>query len=81
MARPNVIVAIATCFAVLSPAAGFAASRGTLDEHRSISRDDAFGGSQDGRRCIPLCNDDLSPCDPIQYKTADGRCDEPFGFR
>ena len=27
--------------------------------------------------CIPLCSMDTSPCDPPQFKAADGRCDYP----
>lgn len=29
--------------------------------------------------CDKLCERDASPCDPPQYKQADGRC-SPFGF-
>ena len=28
--------------------------------------------------CIPLCSMDTSPCDPPQFKAADGRCDYPM---
>lgn len=27
------------------------------------------------RVCIPMCPEDMLPCDPIYFKTADGRCD------
>lgn len=30
------------------------------------------------RVCQPLCVSDVTPCDPIQYKIADGRCTDPF---
>lgn len=28
------------------------------------------------RVCIPMCPEDLLPCDPISFKIADGRCDQ-----
>jgi hypothetical protein len=30
------------------------------------------------RVCIPLCSMDTSPCDPPEFKHADGRCDYPM---
>ncbi|MBV1705590.1 MAG: hypothetical protein KGQ37_00110 [Hyphomicrobiales bacterium] len=27
------------------------------------------------RVCVPLCPQDTLPCDPINFKIADGRCD------
>jgi hypothetical protein len=30
------------------------------------------------RVCQPLCSADTSPCDPPQFKAADGRCDYPM---
>jgi hypothetical protein len=30
------------------------------------------------RVCVPLCNMDTSPCDPPEFKHADGRCDYPI---
>jgi hypothetical protein len=30
------------------------------------------------RVCVPLCNMDTSPCDPPEFKHADGRCDYPM---
>ncbi|WP_036258944.1 hypothetical protein [Methylocapsa aurea] len=32
-------------------------------------------------KCEPLCPNDFSPCDPIYFKTEDGRCDGIGGFR
>jgi hypothetical protein len=35
-------------------------------------------GAQTSRRpkpaCRPMCDNDFSPCDPIYFKTEDGRC-------
>ena len=28
--------------------------------------------------CVPLCSMDTSPCDPPEFKHADGRCDYPM---
>jgi hypothetical protein len=28
--------------------------------------------------CIPLCSMDTTPCDPPQFKAADGRCGSPM---
>ena len=30
------------------------------------------------RVCHPLCVADVTPCDPMEYKIADGRCTDPF---
>jgi hypothetical protein len=30
------------------------------------------------RVCMPLCSMDTSPCDPPEFKHADGRCDYPM---
>ena len=32
------------------------------------------------RACPKMCPQDASPCDPIQFKIADGRCPPPFSF-
>jgi hypothetical protein len=66
---------------VLVPGAAYAGPYDDVSEHRSVTRDFAPGGSQDGGACILMCNEDESPCDPIQYKTADGRCRDPFHVR
>jgi hypothetical protein len=35
--------------------------------------------SQQGQRvCQPLCSTDTSPCDPPEFKAADGRCAYPM---
>ena len=41
------------------------------DEGRSV-----YTGPQ--RVCVPLCSMDTSPCDPPEFKHADGRCDYPM---
>jgi len=30
--------------------------------------------SEDGYYCVPQCRADFSPCDPLYFKRADGRC-------
>lgn len=30
------------------------------------------------RQCRPLCVADVTPCDPMEYKLADGRCPDMF---
>lgn len=34
-----------------------------------------------GRVCRKMCANDFSPCDPIYFKTEDGRCDGIEDFR
>lgn len=38
---------------------------------------DTLFGFQGGRYCRRLCVEDESPCDPVHFKTADGRCAHP----
>jgi hypothetical protein len=33
------------------------------------------------RVCVPLCSMDTTPCDPPEFKHADGRCDYPSLFQ
>jgi hypothetical protein len=35
---------------------------------------DPYWGKQDGYICRRWCLDDRNPCDPVQFKVADGRC-------
>ena len=35
---------------------------------------DPYYGRQGNRICPRLCEEDRSPCDPPEYKIADGRC-------
>ena len=42
-----------------------------FDEGRSV-----YAPAQ--RVCIPLCSMDTSPCDPPEFKHADGRCGYPM---
>jgi hypothetical protein len=39
---------------------------------------DPYYGRQDGRICARWCLQDRNPCDPPQFKVADGRCYEDF---
>jgi hypothetical protein len=36
---------------------------------------DPFWGIQDGLICRRWCLSDRTPCDPVRYKLADGRCE------
>ncbi len=36
---------------------------------------DGAPAPQAARRCLKMCAADESPCDPISYKLADGRCE------
>lgn len=38
------------------------------------NRQRGFEGPRAGPQCVPWCNWDSNPCDPPQYKIADGRC-------
>lgn len=44
---------------------------GAYDQGRSV-----YGAP---RVCQKLCSRDLSPCDPPEFKRADGRCTDPLG--
>ena len=35
-------------------------------------------GRTTGRLCRQLCAADVTPCDPPEYKIADGRCQDPM---
>jgi len=35
---------------------------------------DPYYGQQGDRICRRMCREDRSPCDPVHWKTADGRC-------
>jgi hypothetical protein len=39
---------------------------------------DPYYGRQGGRICPRWCLEDRNPCDPPQYKVADGRCFQDF---
>ena len=46
-----------------------------------VGASDQYGYPADPRNpnvCVKLCNGDNSPCDPIQFKTADNRCSNRF---
>jgi hypothetical protein len=38
------------------------------------SYEDPFFGTQNGQICRRWCVEDRQPCDPVQFKIADGRC-------
>jgi hypothetical protein len=61
---------------IAASVSGVAAQDNTVREHRSVypypySQPIAPG------RCNRLCDNDLSPCDPVEFKAADGRCSNP----
>jgi hypothetical protein len=41
---------------------------------------DPFWGRQGNNICRRWCLEDRSPCDPVQYKVADGRCNRDRTF-
>ncbi len=53
--------------------------RRVLNPYYTSGPVDAYGYPVSGRGayCMRLCPTDNNPCDPIQYKTADGRCGTP----
>ena len=40
---------------------------------------DYYGGNGRGAVCERICPHDTSPCDPISFKIADGRCNPGLG--
>ncbi len=55
---------VAAAVALVSPVA--AKSRKKHVEGTQVAREQV---------CRPLCNIDMTPCDPPEFKHADGRCD------
>lgn len=41
---------------------------------RRGSFEDPYYGTQNGQICRRWCVEDRQPCDPVQFKLADGRC-------
>jgi hypothetical protein len=35
------------------------------------------GAAANGFYCMPMCQSDMTPCDPPEYKRTDGRCSNP----
>jgi hypothetical protein len=64
--------------APLALAAGLLASAGAPDtavaQYQIGSFADPFWGRQGSYLCRRWCIDDRTPCDSVQYKAADGRC-------
>jgi hypothetical protein len=46
--------------------------------HRGQRADEGRTVYTPQRVCVALCNMDTSPCDPPEFKHADGRCDYPM---
>lgn len=50
--------------------------------HRRLSGPDSDYGwapyARSARMCQPLCQWDMTPCDPPEFKRADGRCTNPL---
>jgi hypothetical protein len=75
--RNSIIIALAGLIHL--SAGGNAIAQMSIDGYRQPSR--AGYSTQrgrdmtvDGRACIKLCPNDMLPCDPIYFKTADLRC-------
>lgn len=77
--------------AILTPLAAFPAAARVYDlgpyqggaaaAQYNYQRYGETGYARDGdirNTCVKLCRRDSSPCDPPEFKRADGRCDVPF---
>jgi hypothetical protein len=69
---PSVITIALVC-GLAAPASAERRQRGNSDRYEQAPIVDG------GRRyCQPLCTADTSPCDPMEFKRSDGRCNNPF---
>jgi hypothetical protein len=68
----NLMFAAACASAFLTPAA-MAQSRIHRDDDQYEKRY-RIPYHEEENYCIPQCPQDLSPCDPLYFKRADGRC-------
>jgi len=64
---------IAVIALALLGAAAFGPARAQYQGQPGVAPPGARGASN--ASCRPLCPNDFSPCDPIYFKTEDGRCD------
>ncbi|MGA8599983.1 MAG: hypothetical protein WB663_01100 [Beijerinckiaceae bacterium] len=69
--------------AVLTAAALITALPAAAQSHRPRHHAPAYEEARSvyappQRVCMPLCSMDTSPCDPPEFKHADGRCDYPM---
>lgn len=76
MMRASKLAALALAVVVAVPAL---ASAGPRRDRRAVEYVDEpppayFSSRQGAGRCAPMCDRDFSPCDPVYFKIADGRC-------
>ena len=66
--------------AALFAAAALAMAGSPASQARELRSRPAPGSERElqpasaGPACVPTCADDASPCDPVYFKRADGRC-------
>ena len=64
--------------AALATVGGLTPQAMAQDHYRRSARPPAPNAAdQPGFYCRPMCPQDMTPCDPIQYKVTDGRCVAP----
>jgi hypothetical protein len=72
-------LAAALCAAALCTALPAVAQSQHRGRHHGSPADEGRSAYTPPQRvCIPLCSMDTLPCDPPQFKAADGRCDYPM---
>ena len=77
MTRPVVrmlMVAVSLVVAGSAQAQQPGQSRGRQPDNGRGSYSDPFFGRQNGQICRRWCLEDRNPCDPPNFKVADGRC-------
>jgi hypothetical protein len=69
--KPTIVLAVAAALALpLAPATVRAQAQSGPGGYA-----DPYWGRQGNYICRRWCLDDRTPCDPVRYKVADGRCD------
>lgn len=68
------LAAAALLAAILAPGASAAQARPTRAAIVLGGTNDPFWGRRGDFICRRWCTEDRNPCDPVQYKVADGRC-------
>lgn len=78
MIRTAFVTAAVLASGLLAPAdaQGYNPYRGFYPNPYYTGRSGQFGAP--AAQCQKLCSADFSPCDPPEFKRADGRCTNPF---
>ena len=69
---------IALASVIVVAAAGSSPARADHDRSARQHRAKQPSMAPPPRVCQRLCVADVTPCDPMEYKIADGRCSDPF---